>query len=98
MWIQDVLIISIMFGKGSRRNRRPYEGEMFLTLADRSEILVVVIGMSNLCFGYMFLILEDYLYVPNVCRNLISTTYLGRHGYCVILKDNVVIKNDKVFI
>ena len=46
----------------------------------------------------MVLILEDYLYVPNVCRNLISATYLGRHGYCVILKDNVVIKNDKVFI
>ena len=46
----------------------------------------------------MVLILEDYLYVPNVCRNLISATYLGRHGYCVILKYNVVIKNDKVFI
>ena len=42
--------------------------------------------------------LEDYLYVPNVSRNLISTTYLGRHGYCVIFKDNVVIKKDKVFI
>ena len=24
--------------------------------------------------------------------------YLGRHGYCVILKDNVVIKKDKLFI
>ena len=31
-------------------------------------------------------------------RNLISTTYLGKHEYCVILKDNVVIKKDKVFI
>ena len=45
-----------------------------------------------------FLILEDCLYVPNVRRNLISATQLGRHGYCVILKDNVVIKKDKVFI
>ena len=72
--------------------------EMFFTLVDRSEIPVVVIGVSNLCFGSMVLILEDYLYVPNVCRNLISATYLGRHGYSVILKDNVVIKNDKVFI
>ena len=42
--------------------------------------------------------MEDCLYVPNVRRNLISTTYLGKHGYCVILKDNVVIKNGKVFI
>ena len=24
--------------------------------------------------------------------------YLGKHGYCVILKDNVVIKKGKVFI
>ena len=42
--------------------------------------------------------MEDCLYVPNVCRNLIFVTYLGKHGYCVILKDNVVIKKDKVLI
>ena len=54
--------------------------------------------MFNLCLDSRVLILEDYLYVPNVCRNLISRTYLGKHGYCVILKDNVVIKKDKVFI
>ena len=53
--------------------------------------------MFNLYFDSSVLILEDCLYVPNVCRNLISATYLGRHGYCVILKDNVVIKKDKVF-
>ena len=41
--------------------------------------------------------LEDCLYVPNVHRNLISATYLGKNGYCVILKDNVVIKKGKVF-
>ena len=71
---------------------------MFLTLADGSRILVVAIGVFNLCFGSRVLILEDCLYVPNVCRNLISTAYLGRQGYDVILKDNVVIKKDKVFI
>ena len=42
--------------------------------------------------------MEDCLYVPNVRRNLIFATYLGRHGYYVILKDSVVIKKDKVFI
>ena len=42
--------------------------------------------------------MEDYLYVPNVRRNLISATYLGKHRYYVILKDNVVIKKDKMFI
>ena len=71
---------------------------MFLTLANGSGIPVVAIGVCNLCFESRVLILEDCLYVPNVRRNLISATYLGKHGYCVILKDNVVKKQDKVFI
>ena len=74
------------------------EGEMFLTLVDRSRISVVAIGVCNLCFESRVLILEDCLYVPNVRRNLIFATYLGKHGYYVILKDNVVTKKDKVFI
>ena len=56
------------------------------------------VGVFNLCFDSRVLILEAYLYIPNVCRNLIFVTYLVRHGYCVILKDNVVIKMDKMFI
>ena len=71
---------------------------MFLILANGSRIPVVGFGVFNLCFESKVLILEDCLYVPNVCKNLISTTYLGKHGYCVILKENVVIKKDKVFI
>ena len=67
-------------------------------MAYGSRISVVAIGVVNLCFESRVLILEDCLYVPNVRRNLISTTYLGKHGYCVILKDNVVIKKGKVFI
>ena len=71
---------------------------MFLTLANGSRIPIVAVGVFNLCLESRFLILEDCLYVPNVRRNLISTTYLGKHGYCVTFKDNVVIKKDKVFI
>ena len=71
---------------------------MFLSLADGSRIPIVAIGVCNLCFESRVLILEDCLYVPNVRRNLISTTYLGKHEYYVILKDNVIIKKDKVFI
>ena len=67
-------------------------------MADGSRIPVAPIRVFNLCFGSRVLILKDCLYVPNVHRNLISPTYLGRHGYYVILKDNVVIKKDKVFI
>ena len=67
-------------------------------MVDGSKIPVVAVGVFNLCFESKVLILKDCLYVPNVRRNLISTTYLGRHGYCVILKDNVIIKKDKMFI
>ena len=74
------------------------EGELFITLVDRSRIPVVAGGVFNLCFESRVLILEDCLYVSNVRKNLISVTYLGKHGYCVILKDNVVIKKGKVFI
>ena len=71
---------------------------MFFTLADGSRIPVVAVGVFNLCFDSRVLILKDCFYVPNVWRNLISATYFGKHGYYVILKDNVVIKKDKVFI
>ena len=84
--------------QGFQETRRLNEGDLFLTLADGSKIPVVAIGVFNLCIDSRVLILEDCLYVPNVHRNSIFATYLGRHGYCVILKDNVVIKKDKVFI
>ena len=84
--------------QGFQETRKLNEGEMFLTLADRSRIPVIVVGVFNLCIGSRVLILKDCLYVPNVRRNLISVTFLGRHGYYIILKDNIVIKKDKVFI
>ena len=84
--------------QGFQETRKLNEGELFLTLANGSRIPIVAVGVFNLCFESRVLILEDCLYVPNVHRNLISTTYLGKHGYCVILKDNVVIKKGKMII
>ena len=84
--------------QGFQETRKLNEGELFLTLADGSRIPIIVVGLFNLCFKSKILILENCFYVPNVHRNLISANYLGKHGYCVILKDNVVIKKDKVFI
>ena len=71
---------------------------MFLTLADGSRVPAVAIGVFNLCFESRVLVLEDCLCVPNIRRNLISATYLGKHRYYVILKNNVVIKKGKMFI
>ena len=44
------------------------------TLANRRKIPVVAVGVFNLYFDSRVLILEDYLYVPNVHKNLISAT------------------------
>ena len=84
--------------QGFQETRKLNEGELFLTLADGSRISIVAVGVFNLCFESRILILVDCLYVPNIRRNLIFATYLGKHGYCVILRDNVVIKKGKMFI
>ena len=84
--------------QGFQETRKLNEGKLFLTLADGSIIPVVGVGVFNLCFDSRVLILQDCLYVPNVRRNLISAIYLGKHGYYVLLKNNVVIKKDKVYL
>ena len=84
--------------QGFQETKKLNEGELFLTLADGSRIPIIAVKVFNLCFKSRVSILEDCLYVPNVRRNLIFATYLVKHGYYVILKDNVVIKKDKVFI
>ena len=57
--------------QGFQEIKKLNEWELFLTLADGSRILVVVVGVFNLCFSSRVLILKDYLYVLNVCGNLI---------------------------
>ena len=69
--------------QGFQETKKMNEGEMFLTLVNGSKIPVVTIRVFNLCFESRVLILEGCLYVPNVYRNLISATYLGKHGYYV---------------
>ncbi|XP_075650165.1 uncharacterized protein LOC142620724 [Castanea sativa] len=83
---------------GFQETRKLNEGELFLTLVDGSRIPIVAVGVVNIWFDSRVLILQDCLYILNVRRNLIFAIYLGKHGYCVILKDNIVIKKDKMFI
>ena len=45
--------------QGFQETKKLNEGELFLTLADGSRILVVVVGVFNLCFDSRVLILED---------------------------------------
>ena len=72
--------------QGFQETRKLNERELFLTLTDGSRIPVVTVGVFNLCFEPRVLILEDCLYVPNVRRNLIFATYLGKMDIVLSLK------------
>ena len=63
--------------QGFQETRKLKEGELFLTFTYGSKILVVAVGVYNLCFKSRVLILEDCLYIPNARRNLISTTWVN---------------------
>lgn len=65
--------------------------EMYATHEDEVRFQILAIGVFHLYFGSWVLILEDYLYVPSIRRNLIFVTYLGKSSYTLILKDNAVI-------
>jgi hypothetical protein len=72
--------------QGLQVTRRLDEGEMYLTLGDGTKVPVHSIGIVKLCFNSKFLILSNCLYVPNIRRNLIFATYLGKHEYSIILR------------
>jgi hypothetical protein len=55
--------------------RQLNEGEMHLTVRDGTMVSVHSIGIIELYFESRVLILTNYLYVPNIRRNLISVTF-----------------------
>jgi transposase InsO family protein len=84
--------------QGFQETRRLNEGEMYLTLGDGTRVPVHSIGIMKLYFNSKVLILTDCLHVPNIRRNLISVTHLGKCGYTSILRDIAVIKKNRLFI
>jgi hypothetical protein len=56
------------------------------------------IGIVELYFVSKVLFLSNCLFVPNICRNLIYVTCLGKCGYTSILRDTVIIKKANLFI
>ena len=68
-------------------------------MGDTSRMAVVVVGVVTLHFeGDKVLILDDFLYVPEVRRNLVSISCLSCNGYSLYFNKNFVsIKfNDEV--
>jgi hypothetical protein len=84
--------------QGFQETRKLNEGEMSVTLGDGTRVSVHSIGIVELYFNSRVLILTDCLYVPEIRRNLISVTFLGKCGYTSILRDTTVIKKGRTFI
>jgi hypothetical protein len=70
---------------------------MYLTLGDGTKVPVHSVGIMKLYFKSKVLILTNCLYVPNIRRELISVTHLGKCGYTSILRDMAVIKKNRLF-
>ena len=65
-------------------------------MRDTSKVTVVTVGVVSLHFaGDKVLVLQDYLYVPSVRRNLISVSCLVCNGFSAIFnKNSISIKFD----
>ena len=82
--------------QGFQKVRRLAEGEIYLWLGDTSKVAAVAVGVVSLHFPRgKILVLQDYMYVPNVRRNLISVSCLLCNGFSIIFNKNFIsIKYD----
>ena len=68
-------------------------------MGDTSRVAAIAVGVVTLHFeGGKFLVLDNYLYVPDVSRNLVSVFCLSCNGYLSVFnKDSIFIKyNDDI--
>ena len=56
--------------------------EIYLLMGDTMRVAAVAVGVVTLYFeGDKVLVLDDYFYVPDVRRNLVSVSCLSCNGY-----------------
>jgi hypothetical protein len=84
--------------QGFQVTRQLNEEDMHLMLGDGTMVLVQSIGTIELHFESRILILTNCLCVPNMHRNLISVTFLGKCGYTFDLRGTMIIKKGNLFI
>ena len=76
--------------QGFQETKRLAKGEIDLLMGDTSRVAAVVVGVVTLHFGDKFLVLDDYLYVPRVRRNLVSISCLSCNEYLSVFNKNLV--------
>ena len=77
--------------QGFQETRRLADEEICLLVGDTSRVVAKAVGEVSLHFGgHKVLVLKDYLYVPNIRRNLISVSCLACNRYSVLFNKNLV--------
>ena len=60
-------------------------------MGDTSRVVAITVGVVTLHFeGDKFLVLDDYFYVPDVRRNLVSVFCLSCNGYSLVFNKKFV--------
>ena len=74
-----------------QETRRLVDGKIYLWLGDTSRVAAKPVEEVSLHFGeHKVLVLKDYLYVPNIRRNLISVFCLACNEYSASFNKNSV--------
>ncbi|XP_028051930.1 uncharacterized protein LOC114256474 isoform X3 [Camellia sinensis] len=85
--------------QGFKETRRLKEGKMLIKLGISATVAAVSIGTFYLELSFnRTLVLEDCLFVPNICGNLIFVSKLISLGYCFFFSSKVVIKHNNKFV
>ena len=80
--------------QGFQKIRRLAKEEIYLWLGDTSKVAAVAVGVVSLFFNEgKTLILENYLYVPNVRRNLILVSSLSCNKFLTIFNKTLFLLN-----
>ena len=72
-----------------QRSRSLAKGEIDLRVGNGAKVAALAVGTYYLSLpSGLVLELNDCLYVPAICRNLISVSFLDKKGFSFNIKDN----------
>ena len=72
-----------------QRSRSFAKGEIDLRVGNGAKVVALAVGTYNLSLpSGLVLELNDFLYMPAICRNIISVSCLDKKGFSFNIKDN----------
>ena len=90
-WVLDTGCRSHIFTnvQGLKRSRQLNKGEVDLRVGNGAKVADSTVGSYELTLlSGLLLVLDNFYYVPAMCRNIISVSYLDNDGFSFIIKNN----------